>query len=384
MSRGTAASSSTPLSARVWSEEQDARLRSVKYAAIRGPGTMPEPIIRVQFLSKMFLSKVRTRGKKEKKEVHALKDVSLDIYDGEIFGLLGPNGAGKTTLIKCLTTLLLPTSGRMWINGFDVLKQEDMVRASIGCMLMGDRGLYWKLTGRENLDFFGALYHVPREVRRKRIDDLVSLLKLTDFVDRTVETYSSGQRMILAFAKALINDAPILILDEPTVTMDVPTARELRHIVKELNRQGKTILYTTHLMHEAEELCDRVAIIDHGEIIALDTTDALKASIATEDVVQLEGIFPEESVARMRAVPGIVEVAVVAMDSGLTKLDVRCGNVRAMLPNIIAAVTGNGATIQFIRPKEVTLEDVFITKTGRTLSVDTRVLGEPEAPSRGR
>src|SRR3990170_3059141 len=277
---------------------------------------MSEPIIRVQFLSKMFLSKVRTRGKKEKKEVHALKDVSLDIYDGEIFGLLGPNGAGKTTLIKCLTTLLLPTSGRMWINGFDVLKQENMVRASIGCMLMGDRGLYWKLTGRENLDYFGALYHVPREVRVKRIEDLVSLLKLTDFVDRTVETYSSGQRMILAFAKALINDAPILILDEPTVTMDVPTARELRHIVKELNRQGKTILYTTHLMHEAEELCNRVAIIDHGKIIDLGTTAALKASISTEDVVELEGIFPQATVGRMRAVPGIRDVTVTPMDSG--------------------------------------------------------------------
>ena len=257
---------------------------------------MPEPIIRVENLSKTFMSKVRKKGKRERKQVHALADVSLDILDGEIFGLLGPNGAGKTTLIKCLTTLLLPTSGKMWVNGFDVHKEEDKVRASIGCMLMGDRGLYWKLTGRENLDFFGALYHVPKAPRRKRMDDLVSLLKLDEFVDRTVETYSSGQRMILAFAKSLINDAPILILDEPTVTMDVPTARELRHIVKELNRQGKTIIYTTHLMHEAEELCDRVAIIDHGQIIALGTTAELKASIRTEDVVEMEGIFPEEAV----------------------------------------------------------------------------------------
>ena len=355
----------------------------VKYVGACGRGTMPEPIIRVENLSKTFMSKVRKKGKRERKQVHALADVSLDILDGEIFGLLGPNGAGKTTLIKCLTTLLLPTSGKMWVNGFDVHKEEDKVRASIGCMLMGDRGLYWKLTGRENLDFFGALYHVPKEARRKRIDDLVALLKLDDFVDRTVETYSSGQRMILAFAKSLINDAPILILDEPTVTMDVPTARELRHIVKELNRQGKTIVYTTHLMHEAEELCDRVAIIDHGQIIALGTTAELKASIRTEDVVEMEGIFPEEAVERMRAVPGILDVGAVAMDSGLTKLDVRCRDSRAMLSKIIETASGNGASIQFIKPKEVTLEDVFITKTGRTLSVDTRVLGEKEAP-RGR
>jgi len=189
--------------------------------------------------------------------------------------------------------------------------------------------------------------------------------------------------MLVAFAKSLVNDAPILFLDEPTVTMDVPTARELRQIVRDLNDGGKTILYTTHLMAEAEELCDRVAIIDRGGIIALGTTDELKRSISKEDVVQLEGIFPEESVARMRAVPGIRAVTAVAMDSGLTKLDVTCQDSRSMLSKIIEAVTGNGATIQFIKPKEVTLEDVFIAKTGRTLSVDTRVVGEKGAAVRG-
>lgn len=345
---------------------------------------MPEPIIRIERLSKTYISKERKKGHKGKKAVHALQDVSLSIEDGEIFGLLGPNGAGKTTLIKCLTTLLLPSSGNAWINGFDVSRQEDLVRASIGCMLMGDRGLYWKLTGRENLDYFGALYHVPRPLRRKRIEDLIGLLKLGEFVDRTVETYSAGQRMILAFAKAMINDAPILVLDEPTVTMDVPTARELRAIVEELNRQGKTIVYTTHLMHEAEELCDRVAIIDHGKIIALGTTSDLKASLATEDVVELEGIFPEDAVQRMRRVPGIRDVAVSARASGLTKLDVTCENSRVLLPRIIEVVTGNGASLQLIRPKEVTLEDVFIAKTGRTLNVDTRILGEKGGSPRGR
>ena len=345
---------------------------------------MAEPIIRVEGVSKTFVSKERKKGQRGKKQVQALKDVSVDIFDGEVFGLLGPNGAGKTTLIKCLTTLLVPTSGRAWVNGFDVLTQADHVRASIGCMLMGDRGLYWKLTGRENLDFFGALYHVPRDPRRKRIEDLIALLKLGEFVDRTVETYSSGQRMIVAFAKALINDAPILILDEPTVTMDVPTARDLRHIVKELNAQGKTILYTTHLMHEAEELCDRVAIIDHGQIIALGSSKDLKASIAHEDVVSLEGVFPDPTVERLRAIPGILNVAATAEDSGRMNLEVLCQNSRAMLSKIIESVAGNGATIEYIKPKEATLEDVFIAKTGRTLNVDTRVLGEREAGRRGR
>ena len=344
---------------------------------------MPEAIIHVDRISKTFVSKVRKKGHREKKAVAALKDVSLDIFDGEVFGLLGPNGAGKTTLIKCLTTLLLPTSGTASINGFDVLRDDAQVRASIGCMLMGDRGLYWKLTGRENLDYFGALYHVPRDARRKRIEDLVALLKLDEFVDRTVETYSSGQKMILAFAKALVNDAPILFLDEPTVTMDVPTARELRHIVKELNRQGKTIVYTTHLMHEAEELCNRVGIIDHGEIIALGSPAELKTSVVHEDVVSMEGVFPDASVGRLRSIAGVREVAVATEASGLMKLDVMCDDSRALLPRIIEAATGNGAAIEYIKPKEVTLEDVFIAKTGRTLSVDTRVLGEREAPRRG-
>src|SRR3990170_449335 len=129
-----------------------------------------DTIIRVEGLSKTFTTKERKKGqKKRKRVVQALKDVNLDVYAGENFGLLGPNGAGKTTLIKCLTTLLLPSTGTAWVNGYNIEEQEDEVRASLGCMLMGDRGLYWKLTGRENLDYFGALYHVPRDVRRKRI-----------------------------------------------------------------------------------------------------------------------------------------------------------------------------------------------------------------------
>ncbi len=342
---------------------------------------MADPIIRVEHVSKTFISKERKKGAKRKRAVPALRDVNLDVYDGEVFGLLGPNGAGKTTLIKCLTTLLLPTSGTAWVNGYSILDAENEVRASIGCMLMGDRGLYWKLTGRENLEYFGALYHVPKNVRRKRIDELAQLLKLGDFIDRTVETYSAGQRMLVAFAKALINDAPILFLDEPTVTMDVPTARELRRIVRDLNREGKTILYTTHLMHEAEELCDRVGIIDHGQIIALGTVPELKASIPHEDAVNLEGVFPEDVVEELRALPGIKTVAVTAGGAGRSKLDVLCENSRVMLPKIIEAIAGNGASIEFIKPQEVSLEDVFVYKTGRTLDTDTRVVGTEKGGS---
>src|SRR6266571_760373 len=336
-----------------------------------------DAIIRVEHLSKTFTTKERKKGQKRKKTVNALRDVNLEVFDGENFGLLGPNGAGKTTLIKCLTTLLLPTSGAAFVNGYSVLDDEDSVRASLGCMLMGDRGLYWKLTGRENLDYFGALYHVPRPERKKRIEYLIDLLKLQDFSDRQVETYSSGQKMLVAFAKALVNDAPILFFDEPTVTMDVPTARELRRIVRALNKEeGKTIVYTTHLMHEAEELCDRVAIIDHGQIIALGSPNALKASLVREDAVHLEGVFPAATVEKLRGIRGIRNVVVSAESEGRTKLAVLCDNSRQLLPRIIEAVTGNGASLEYIMPQEVTLEDVFIAKTGRSLAVDTREVAE--------
>ncbi len=334
---------------------------------------MIQPIIKIENISKTFISKERKKlFRAKKRKIEALKNVDLEIYDGEIFGLLGPNGAGKTTLIKCLTTLLLPSSGTAWINGYNLQKHENLVRASIGCMLMGERGLYWKLTGRENLDYFGALYHVPKKIRRKKIEELIELLKLRDFIDRTVETYSSGQKMILAFAKSLINEAPILFLDEPTVTMDVHAARELRSIVKGLNENGHTIVYTTHLMHEADELCDRVAIIDKGEIIALGTPAELKSSIEHEDVVNVEGTIPPNVVDNIRALPGIREAIVKSEGNGKTKLGILCENSRMMLPKIIEVMTANNAQIEYINPQDITLEDVFIAKTGRALSIDTR------------
>ncbi|MHA1237615.1 MAG: ATP-binding cassette domain-containing protein [Candidatus Hodarchaeales archaeon] len=185
-------------------------------------------MIEVIDVKKHYTSKKRQSLFKSKKSVvEALKGVTFDVEQGEIFGLLGPNGAGKTTLIKILTTLLLPTSGIVRVNGYD-LHQDKEIKSSIGAMLMGERGLYWKLTGIENLEYFGALYHVPRKVRRERIKSLIELLELEKIADRTVETYSSGQKMKMVFARALINDAPILMLDEPTNTLDVKEARRLR------------------------------------------------------------------------------------------------------------------------------------------------------------
>ncbi|MFQ5883662.1 MAG: ABC transporter ATP-binding protein [Thermoplasmata archaeon] len=345
---------------------------------------MTRAIIRVQNLSKTFISKERKKFlRPEKRTIHALKSVNLDIYDGEIFGLLGPNGAGKTTLIKCLTTLLIPTEGTAWVNGFNLQKEENLVRASLGCMLMGERGLYWKLTGRENLEYFGALYHVPKEKRKERITYLADLLNMGEFLDRTAETYSSGQKMITAFAKSLVNDAPILFLDEPTVTMDVHAARELRRIVKELNAEGHTIVYTTHQMFEADELCQRVAIIDRGEIIALGTPAELKKSLRVQDVINLEGVIPKGVAEKIRAIPGVKEAVIKDVKAGMSTLGIMCDNSRKILPKIMEVLLENDVQIEYIKPQDITLEDVFIAETGRALSVDTSELSKEKKGEAG-
>jgi ABC-2 type transport system ATP-binding protein len=328
--------------------------------------------VRVENLSKTY--QVRQRKglfKSQKTSVEALKGVTMEVHAGEIFGLLGPNGAGKTTLIKILTTLLLPTSGDAWVNGYQIGRQENQVRATVGCMLMGERGLYWKLTGRENLEYFGALYHLPPNERRRRAQEIIDLLGLKDISERTVETYSSGQKMNLAFGKALINDAPLLVLDEPTNTLDVPSASELRAIVRDLNAQGKTVIYTTHIMTEAETLCDRVAIIDYGRLLALGTINELKTSIERSQVTRIEGVISSKAVAAVRRLADVEQATRTAKDGG-DLLTVVTHNSHQILPQLIAVLSEAGAAILKITPEEVTLEDVFIAKTGRTLAEDTR------------
>lgn len=298
--------------------------------------------------------------------------VDLACETSQVVGLLGPNGAGKTTLIKCLTTLLLPTSGDAWLHGYHIVRDDNAVRASVGCMLMGERGLYWKLTGRENLEFFGALYHLPADARRRRAKAIIELLGLGSMADRTVETYSSGQKMMLAFGKALVNDAPVLVLDEPTNTLDVPSARELRDIVRRLNQQGKTVLYTTHIMSEAETLCDRVAIVDRGRVIAEGSVPMLKASLEREQVTHVEGVISTRASQAVEKLAGVTKVVIKAED-GRTHMTVVSANGPDLLPRMIEALLAQQAVIQRIAPEEVTLEDVFMAKTGRSLAEDTRV-----------
>jgi len=338
-----------------------------------------DKMIEVTDLVKIYESKKRNGiFRSQKKEVYALNGINFHVDKGEIFGLLGPNGAGKTTLIKILTTLLLPTSGTAKVNGF-TLKQDKNIKASIGAMLMGERGLYWKLTGRENLEYFGALYHVPKQVRKERIENLINLLELEKTIGRTVESYSSGQKMKMVFARALINDAPILMLDEPTNTLDVKEARRLRTIVKEQNEDAnKTVIYCTHIMQEADELCHRVGIIDHGRIIAIDDPSNLKDTLQENDILSIEGNIPEPARVAIQSLPGILtaNILVKRTNNGSSEekpyLNVVCEDSRQSLPDIISTLSTNGAMIRNIDKKETTLEDVFVNITGRSLMDDTR------------
>ena len=202
--------------------------------------------------------------KGEKNCFEALKGISLSIQKGEVFGLLGPNGAGKSTTIKILSTMLLPTSGEVEISGFDIYKDEQQIRERINFIFGGERSLYFRLSAEDNLFYFADLYKIPRKKQLILIPDLLKQVGLNSFAKRRVETFSKGMKQRLQIARALLNDPEIIFLDEPSIGLDPVGALELRNIIKELAKNGKTILLTTHYMAEAEELCDRIAIINQG------------------------------------------------------------------------------------------------------------------------
>lgn len=217
--------------------------------------------------------------KKSKKIVHAVKSLSFSVKQGEIFGLLGPNGAGKTTTIKMMTTLLTPTSGQLELLGLDSVKDYKKIRPRINFIFGGERNLYWRLSALDNLKFFADLYLVPRDQQRELIPKLLKKVGLEEVADRKIETFSKGMKQRLLIAKALLNEPEILFLDEPTIGLDPVGAKDLRNIIREIASNNTTVVLTTHYMPEAEELCDRIAIINQGEIVALNDVSGLKSMI---------------------------------------------------------------------------------------------------------
>lgn len=251
-------------------------------------------IINVENLQKTFYS-IRGFWKREKHPVEAVQGISFSVRKGELFGMVGPNGAGKTTTVKMLSTLLLPTSGTAKIFGLDIVKDTDQIRPRIGFTFGGNKGLYSRLSGLDNLKYFAELYKLDPDTVTRRIKELLEVVGLSGRENDRVETYSSGMQQRLHLARALLHDPELIFLDEPTVGIDPVGAREIRQLVKELIKRGKTILLTSHYMYEVEELCDRIAVVNHGRLIALDTPAALKARSSGDCVIVIQTPNGEQS-----------------------------------------------------------------------------------------
>jgi len=303
--------------------------------------------------------------KRQTKEVVAVDGISFDIHAGELFGLLGPNGAGKTTTIKMLTTLLIPSSGTATIMGLDVVKDAEKIRPRIGFIFGGERGLYWRLSGLDNLRYFATLYYVDANVAKKRIPELIELVGLKGREKERVEGYSRGMRQRLHIARALLHDPEVLFLDEPTMGLDPVGAREMRMTIRDLQSAKKTILLTTHYMFEADALCERIAVINKGKIIALNTPEKLKHTVQDLSVVEIEifGIPPEflEKVRKLEFVDSVV----VETHNQRQILLVHTPKGPSGISDIVEAL--NGLRLGKIVTREPTLEDAYVRLVGGQL-----------------
>jgi ABC-2 type transport system ATP-binding protein len=291
-------------------------------------------------------------------DVEAVRGVSFSVQQGELFGLLGPNGAGKTTTIKMLITLLIPTTGSARVLGYDVVKDAREVRKRIGYVFGGEKGLYERLSAIDNLRYFAELYGVPPKEQRPRIAELLELVGLTGREKERVEGYSRGMRQRLHVARGLLHDPPVLFLDEPTIGLDPIGARELRSTIRSLADAGKTVLLTTHYMFEADELCDRIAVINKGLIVAHGTPRDLKAVVAERTVVEIEAFgVTEDAIERLRRAPGVTSVSVEEREQAQVLL-VQSPKGLELTQRLLTEL--DGATIGRVAAREPTLEDAYV------------------------
>ena len=292
----------------------------------------------------------------------ALHNVSLSVEEGELVAIAGPNGAGKTTTINMLSTLLNPTSGYARVAGYDILKERDGVRRSIGIVFQ-EPALDNKLTGRENLEFHAMMYGMNKEERKRRINEVLKLVELSDKADVLVENYSGGMKRRLEIARGLIHKPKVLFLDEPTLGLDAQTRRHIWNYIKKLNKESNiTIILTTHYMEEADYLCDRVAIIDYGKIIAMDTPKNLKDRLGG-DVITFE--IGERTDEFMDVIGKLRFVKSVKKHDGKLTVTVERGEKR--IPELISMAQKKGVNVKSVSLHKPSLEDVFLYFTGRTI-----------------
>ena len=313
--------------------------------------------------------KLRGTKKGEAKERVALSEINLEVPRGEFFGLLGPNGAGKTTLIKILVTLLSPTSGRALVAGYDVAKEPDRVRPRINMVSGGESSGYGLLTVRENLWMFGQFYGLGNKETWKRVDELLEVVGLADRANTKTSDLSTGLRQKMNIARGFLTDPEVIFLDEPTLGLDVGASRDIRTFVQSwmAGRPGRTILLTTHYMAEADELCDRVAIINAGKVLACDSPATLKRQLQREAIFHLEvSPLPNGAIAAFGKLPGVRQATHTAMD-GKSKLELILAEDEA-LGRVINTLTAQGSRILNLQKREPTLEDVFVDLVGLSMA----------------
>jgi len=291
-------------------------------------------------------------------EVEAVRGISFAVRRGEMFGLLGPNGAGKTTTIKMLITLLLPSGGQARVLGYDVVANPREVRRRVGYVFGGDRGLYERLSGMDNLRYFAELYGIPGRDQRRRIGEVLDLVGLRGRERERVEGYSRGMRQRLHIARGILHDPEVVFLDEPTIGVDPVGARELRALMANLIATGKTVLLTTHYMFEADELCDRIAVIAKGEIVGQGTPADLKAGVADGRVTEIEVFGVDDpTVERLRGIAGVTAVVVEDLDQKQL-LVIRSSDERDLTQELLSRL--DGVSVGRVVAREPTLEDAYV------------------------
>ncbi len=319
--------------------------------------------IRAENLSRIY--KIRGGKKQEAKQLIALHDVNLEVKPGELFGLLGPNGAGKTTLIKILTTLLSPSSGKATVAGYDVNKDPEKIRHCINMVSGGETSGYGLLTVRENLWMFSQFYGIPSKVANDRIRQLLQIVDMTDRINTKCTDLSTGLRQKMNIVRGFLTDPQILFLDEPTLGLDVGASRDVRHFVRRWidENPDRTVLLTTHYMVEADELCDRVAIINKGQVLACDSPSNLKRNLHKESIFNIDLESPngiERSA--IAGLPGVIRTDLIPMD-GYIQMDLTLQDESVLSP-VIAEFNRQELRIRSLQKREPTLEDVFVELVG--------------------
>jgi ABC-2 type transport system ATP-binding protein len=315
----------------------------------------------------------------------AVKGISFAVEDGEIFGLLGPNGAGKSTLIRMMTTLLPPTSGRVAINGFDVTTRADDVRRSIGVIPQA-MTTDLELSIEENLLIFAKLYGVPREKRTRLITELLGAVELTEWRDKQVKSLSGGMRRRVEIARGLVHEPKVFFLDDPTTGLDPVSRTNVWEMLQRIKRERDlTVLITTHYMDEADKLCDRIAIVDHGQLVALDSPLQLKASIPGRSVVEASlDPVPDGLTARLATLPDVLTPEGKTADEAITRdgniFRIASSNGPATTLALMQLAAASGVTVRALSVQSPTLDDVFVHYTGHALRDALQAASAADSP----